>query len=48
MRETGIFEGLFDGSELKVENIKDKEGKIAFLQKIISAVGEFPLWTIKN
>lgn len=40
MRETGFLVGVINGPEDKIENIKDKEGKIAFLQKVIAAVGK--------
>lgn len=38
IRETGFLNGLFSQEELNHENIKDREGKIAFLDKLISAV----------
>lgn len=40
MNETGFFEGILDNPEYKFENIKDREGKIAFLQKVIATVGK--------
>ncbi|CAG0882303.1 unnamed protein product [Cyprideis torosa] len=36
--ETGYLQGLYTEEELNSENIKDKEKKVAFLQKLISAV----------
>lgn len=36
--ETGFLDGLFTPEELNHENIKDRDGKIAFLDKLISAV----------
>ncbi|XP_075222365.1 intraflagellar transport 54 [Lycorma delicatula] len=38
MKETGFLQGLYSQDELNPENIKDREGKIAFLEKLISAV----------
>ncbi|XP_034255136.1 TRAF3-interacting protein 1 [Thrips palmi] len=38
IRETGFLNGLFSQEELNHENIKDRDGKIAFLDKLISAV----------
>lgn len=40
MRETGFFEGVLNSVDSKAENIKDKEAKIAFLLKVIGAVGK--------
>ena len=34
-KTTGFAEGLFEGDELDAKGIKDKAGKIAYLQKII-------------
>lgn len=41
MRETGFFEGVLSPSDCQADNIKDKDGKIAFLQKVIAAVGRY-------
>lgn len=38
IRDTGFLDGLFSEEELNHENIKDRDGKIAFLDKLISAV----------
>lgn len=39
IKATNFLDGLYTQEELTSENIKDKEGKIAFLQKAIDAVG---------
>ncbi|XP_061548386.1 TRAF3-interacting protein 1-like isoform X2 [Phycodurus eques] len=38
IRTTGFMKGLYKDSELKSDNVKDKETKIAFLQKAIDVV----------
>ncbi|KDR18871.1 TRAF3-interacting protein 1 isoform X2 [Zootermopsis nevadensis] len=38
IQETGFLGGLFSAEELSHETIKDRNGKIAFLQKVIDAV----------
>nr|XP_061799530.1 TRAF3-interacting protein 1 [Nerophis lumbriciformis] len=38
IRTTGFLKGLYKDSELKSDNVKDKETKIAFLQKAIDVV----------
>ncbi|KAL1122783.1 hypothetical protein AAG570_003109 [Ranatra chinensis] len=38
MKETGFFEGVFKPEELNSENIKDRESKIAFLEKVIASI----------
>jgi len=38
IRETGFFHGLYNEVENKSENVKDKEGKIKFLEKVIDCV----------
>lgn len=40
MRETGFLEGLYTSDELNPDNIKDRDGKIAFLEKLIAAVSK--------
>ncbi|KAL0869069.1 hypothetical protein ABMA27_007384 [Loxostege sticticalis] len=42
LKTTGFFEGLFEEEELISENVKDRENKIVFLNKVITVVG----WTI--
>ncbi|XP_026494302.2 TRAF3-interacting protein 1 [Vanessa tameamea] len=39
LKSTGFFKGLFEDEELISDNVKDREGKILFLTKIISVVG---------
>ncbi|XP_011550561.3 TRAF3-interacting protein 1 [Plutella xylostella] len=39
LKSTGFFEGLFDESELVSDNVKDRETKILFLNKVITVVG---------
>lgn len=34
IKETGFLNGLFSAEELNHENIKDRDGKIAFLDKL--------------
>jgi len=43
MKETGFFEDTLSGNDVKAELINDKESKIAFLQKVIAAVGKLSL-----
>ncbi|XP_037095620.1 TRAF3-interacting protein 1 isoform X5 [Syngnathus acus] len=38
IRTTGFMKGLYKDSELKSDNVKDKESKIGFLQKAIDVV----------
>ncbi|OWR44892.1 TRAF3-interacting protein 1 [Danaus plexippus plexippus] len=38
IKNTGFFDGLFEEGELKSENVKDRESKIVFLNKVISVV----------
>ncbi|XP_022660602.1 TRAF3-interacting protein 1-like isoform X3 [Varroa destructor] len=38
IRTTKAFEGLYQAEELNSENVKEKEAKVSFLQKIIDAV----------
>lgn len=40
MKETGFLEDILSGNDVKIELINDKERKIAFLQKVIAAVGK--------
>ncbi|KAM3960511.1 intraflagellar transport 54 [Aphomia sociella] len=39
LKTTGFFEGLFDEDELISENVKDRDNKIQFLNKVIYVVG---------
>jgi hypothetical protein len=41
IQETGFLQGLFTAEELNHENIKDRESKVAFLQKVIDAVSKY-------
>jgi len=38
IRDSGILTGLYDISEMKSENVKDKEGKIKYLEKAIDCI----------
>ncbi|XP_028033910.1 TRAF3-interacting protein 1 isoform X3 [Bombyx mandarina] len=38
LKTTGFFEGLFEKDELTSENVKDRESKIQFLNKVISVI----------
>lgn len=38
-RNTGFAPGLFTEDELVADNVKDKDSKVAYLQKIIRCVG---------
>lgn len=40
IRDTGVFQGLFTVEELTYTNIKNREDKMQFLQKIIDVVGK--------
>jgi len=39
IKNTGVLKGLYKADEMNSENVKDKEAKIAFLQKAIDCVG---------
>lgn len=41
LKTTGFFEGLFEEYELVSDNVKDRESKITFLNKVIAIVGKF-------
>jgi len=41
IQETGFLQGLFTTEELNHETIKDRDSKIAFLQKVIDAVSKY-------
>ncbi|VDP37519.1 unnamed protein product [Schistosoma curassoni] len=36
IRSTGLMKGLFNSEELEADNVKDKDKKLAFLQKLIN------------
>lgn len=38
IKTTGVMKGLFTDSEMNSENVKDRDGKIAFLQKAVDYV----------
>ncbi|CAF4911094.1 unnamed protein product [Pieris macdunnoughi] len=38
LKSTGFFEGLFEDHELKSDNVKDREAKITFLNKVIYVI----------
>ena len=44
--ETGFLGGLFTDDELSSQNIKDKEAKVAFLQKCIDATSKFTVFFV--
>ncbi|CAH2045270.1 unnamed protein product, partial [Iphiclides podalirius] len=39
LKSTGFFEGLFEAEELTSDNVKDRESKINFLNKVITVLG---------
>lgn len=41
IKETGFLKDLFSENELNSDNIKDKDAKIHFLNKIIDAVSKY-------
>ncbi|KAJ8934472.1 hypothetical protein NQ314_013347 [Rhamnusium bicolor] len=40
IKDTGFLKGLYSEGELKSENVKEKDSKIAFLNKLIDAVND--------
>ncbi|CAH4031875.1 unnamed protein product [Pieris brassicae] len=40
LKSTGFFEGLFEDHELKSDNVKDREAKITFLNKVIYVISK--------
>lgn len=42
------MQGLYKSEEMTIENINDKEAKIAFLQKAIDVTGNFKAILILN
>lgn len=45
IKETGFLKGLFTESELNSDNVKEKEAKVAFLNKLITAVSKYIVFT---
>ena len=41
VKNTGFMKGLYTDSELVSENVKDKDSKVAFLQKAIDMVCKY-------
>lgn len=41
IKETGFLKGLFNEHELNSDNVKDKDAKINFLNKLIDAVSKY-------
>lgn len=41
IQETGFLKGLYSTEELVSDNVKDREKKIAFLNKLIDATSKF-------
>lgn len=41
MKETGYLHGLYSPDEMNPENIKDRDAKITFLEKLIAAVSKY-------
>lgn len=41
IKETGFLIGLFSDEELQSDNIKEKDAKIAFLNKLIDAISKY-------
>lgn len=41
IRDTNFLDELFTDDELNADNIKDREGKMKFLQKLIDVVSEW-------
>lgn len=48
IQDTGFLQGLFTTEELNHETIKDRDSKIAFLQKVIDAVSKYERATGKQ
>jgi len=40
IKQHGLLEGLFSAEELVSDNVKDKELKVIFLQKVIDTISE--------
>lgn len=43
IRDTNFLDELYTDEELNAENIKDRDGKMKFLQKLIDVVSECPI-----
>lgn len=41
INETGFLKGLYNQTEMQSENVKDRDTKIAFLQKLIDAMSKY-------
>lgn len=39
IKETGFLKGLYTAEELNSENVRDRDAKIKFLEKLINIVG---------
>lgn len=48
IQTTGFLRGLYTEEELNSENIKDRDAKIAFLQKAIDVVSEFTVHSLSE
>ena len=40
IRQHGLMDGLFTAEEMVSDNVKEKEAKIAFLQKVIETISK--------
>lgn len=40
IKETGFLKGLYSDAELKSENVKEKNTKLAFLNKLVDAISK--------
>lgn len=45
IKETSFLKGLFSSQELMSENVKEKDAKVAFLNKLIDAVSKYFTFT---
>lgn len=46
IRDTNFLDELYTDDELNAENIKDRDGKMKFLQKLIDVVSECPMYLL--
>lgn len=44
IRDTNFLDELYTDDELNADNIKDRDGKMKFLQKLIDCLSEFLAW----